>query len=131
MSGALGTAGRRTTRWRLALPAVVALALQACTGASTAQQAAPGSAIQLSLAEQSALDSIVQDTLESRLSGESTAWRAAERPLSVVVTPVRTYPADSTYCREYEEVISFAGASTTARRIACRAGDGVWRVHDG
>jgi len=131
MSAATGTAGRLAARRRLALPAVLALALQACATASTAQQAGTAGSIQLSLAERSALDSVVQDTLESRLSGESAAWRADERPLSVVVTPVRTYPADSTYCREYEEVISFAGSSTTARRIACRAGDGVWLVHDG
>jgi surface antigen len=73
------------------------------------------------------------DTLEASLelsvSGVSTAWRNPDSGASGEVTPVRTFKtSDGRYCREYREVQRWAGGREETGGIACRQGDGMWKV---
>jgi len=83
-------------------------------------------AIALSADEQSAIDTLVQETLETRISGESAVWQGASRMISAVVTPIRTFQTADTFCREYEVAVSFGPADETTRSTACRNENGVW-----
>lgn len=75
-----------------------------------------------------AIERVVTQALEKHLSGQSVRWQSVETGKHVVVTPVRTYRAQSgKWCREFtREIVSTEGREAL-RGIACRDLDGVWR----
>jgi surface antigen len=44
------------------------------------------------------------------------------------VTPVRTYQAGGTYCREFQSNVTIDGKPDKAYGTACRQPDGSWKV---
>jgi surface antigen len=101
--------------------------LQAC---SAVPDTADGR-IELNASERSALDALVQQTLETRVSGDSLDWNGISRPVSATVTPIRTYQTADTFCREYEVTVSLGPDSETSRNTACRDNNGTWAVFAG
>ena len=71
--------------------------------------------------------SALQDTLETRVSGEPGNWQNGTTGIEGSVTPLRTYRvASGTYCRDYREVVTRQGLVLTRSRTACRDVNGVW-----
>ncbi len=69
----------------------------------------------------------LQDTLETRVSGEPGAWRSGATGNEGSVTPLRTYRITSgTYCRDYQEIVTRPGRVLARSRTACRDANGVW-----
>ena len=71
----------------------------------------------------------LQQTLESKLSGDATTWRNDATGRSGRVRPIRTFRNTAGYyCRNFEESIAAADASVSRVQTACRAPDGVWVI---
>ena len=71
--------------------------------------------------------SALQDTLETRVSGEPGNWQNGATGIEGSVTPLRTYRiASGTYCRDYREIVTRQGNVLTRSRTACRNADGIW-----
>lgn len=71
----------------------------------------------------------VQRTLETHRSGVQFHWGEGSRARGSVV-PLRTFKSVSGhYCREFRELIVVDGGPRIERQaVACRDGDGVWRL---
>ena len=71
--------------------------------------------------------SALQDTLETRVSGEPGTWRNGATGIEGSVTPLRSYRISSgTYCRDYQEIVTTQGRVLARSRTACRDAVGVW-----
>ncbi|MHA1152635.1 MAG: RT0821/Lpp0805 family surface protein [Alphaproteobacteria bacterium] len=71
--------------------------------------------------------SALQDTLETRVSGEPGNWQNGTTGIEGSVTPLRTYRiASGTYCRDYQEIVTGQESILTRSRTACRDANGVW-----
>jgi surface antigen len=69
----------------------------------------------------------LQETLETRVSGEPGNWQNDSTGIEGSVTPLRTYRiASGTYCRDYREIVTRRKNMLTRSRTACRAASGVW-----
>lgn len=78
--------------------------------------------------EAQAIERVVTLALEKQLSGQAARWQSRETGRRVVVTPVRTFRAESgKWCREFIREIEGGGSHEALRGIACRDGDGAWR----
>ena len=68
-------------------------------------------------------------SLELSVSGVSTEWVNPDSGASGEVMPVRTFKtSDGRYCREYLEIQKWSGGREETGGIACRQGDGMWKV---
>lgn len=71
--------------------------------------------------------SAMQDTLETRLSGDPGTWRNGATGNRGSFTPLRTYRiASGTYCRDYQEIVTRQGGVVVRSRTACRDASGMW-----
>ncbi len=71
--------------------------------------------------------SALQDTLETRVSGEPGNWQNGATGIEGSVTPLRTYRiASGTYCRDYQEIVTRPGRVLARSRTACRDVNGIW-----
>ncbi len=71
--------------------------------------------------------SVLQDTLETRVTGEPGNWQNGATGIEGSVTPLRTYRiASGTYCRDYEEIVTRQENVVARSRTACRNADGIW-----
>ncbi|HEX7229084.1 MAG TPA: RT0821/Lpp0805 family surface protein [Candidatus Binatia bacterium] len=66
--------------------------------------------------------------LETTPSGQSLAWNNPDSGHSGSVTPIRTYQAGGTYCREYQQTVTIGGKQEQSYGTACRQPDGSWKV---
>lgn len=67
--------------------------------------------------------------LEKELSGTTVNWENPDSGGRGSITPVRTYKSRSgQYCREFEAERIVGDESIAEQGIACREGDGNWRV---
>jgi hypothetical protein len=72
---------------------------------------------------------LLQQTLETALSGETGRWRNDATDRSGSVRPLRTFRTASGYfCRDFQESITANGADELRVRTACRNADGVWVI---
>jgi surface antigen len=81
----------------------------------------------MSEADVAAASRTVQRTLETAPDGDHVRWRDAASGNAGSVRPVRTFIAgNGRICRDYDETLSIAGATTSRRNTACRDDDGYW-----
>lgn len=85
---------------------------------------------QSALSEQGENTRLVQATLEKMPSGTDARWQNPDTGEVLLVEPVRTFKdRDGRYCREYrQEVIARDSRGRVKFGMACRHGDGVWRI---
>jgi surface antigen len=69
-----------------------------------------------------------QRALETARSGQHVAWTNPDSGHSGTVVPVRTYEAQGTYCREFQQTVTIQGKQERAYGTACRQPDGNWRI---
>ena len=69
-----------------------------------------------------------QRALESAPTGKPVAWTNPDTGHSGTVTPVRTYQAGGSYCREFQNNVTIDGKKENAFGTACRQPDGSWKV---
>ena len=69
-----------------------------------------------------------QRALETAPSGKPVAWTNPDTGHTGTVTPVRTYQAGGTYCREFQSNVTIDGKPDKAYGTACRQPDGSWKV---
>jgi surface antigen len=132
ISGGGGGAGS-VRRWAPALAAsVAALVIGAgggyhLAGLGDAQLASGPDAVHTPL--RAALWPTVNNALESSADGASIDWRGPEKGPSGTVRVLRTYLDESgQYCREYRENVTTAGVTESGYGIACRVGEGRWKM---
>jgi surface antigen len=68
--------------------------------------------------------------LETVPSGKTVAWTNPDSGHSGTVTPVRTYQAAGTYCREYQQTVTIDGKQERSYGTACRQPDGSWKIQN-
>ena len=68
--------------------------------------------------------------LEKTPSNESVDWANPDSGNSGSFTPVRTYQANNSYCREYNQEVVIGGYSESAFGTACRQPDGSWQIQN-
>lgn len=66
--------------------------------------------------------------LETAPSGTPVPWNNPDSGHSGTVTPVRTYQAQGTYCREYQQTVMIDGQPQRSYGTACRRPDGSWQI---
>jgi len=72
---------------------------------------------------------MLQQTLETALSGETGSWRNDTTNRSGSVRPLRTFRTAAGYfCRDFQESIAAREADESHVRTACRNQDGVWVI---
>jgi surface antigen len=72
---------------------------------------------------------ILQQTLETALSGETGSWRNDATNRSGSVRPLRTFRTASGYfCRDFQESIAADGGDESHVRTACRSQAGLWVI---
>lgn len=71
-----------------------------------------------------------QRAMEQNATGESSTWSNPSSGNSGSVTPTtNAYVAQGgEVCREFQQTVSAAGASESARGRACKQADGSWKV---
>ena len=103
----------------------------AAVAAGTILGALIGSEVGSSLdkADQQALASTTQSTLETAPTGTSSTWRNPDSGHYGTVTPTNTYQSSSgQYCREFTQTVNIGGRSEEAYGTACRQPDGTWQI---
>lgn len=68
------------------------------------------------------------ESLEFAETGQPVVWRNPDAGAQYRVTPVRTYEASGTYCREYTTQAQVGGRVQKAYGTACRQPDGSWQI---
>jgi surface antigen len=72
---------------------------------------------------------VVEQALEFNRSGIAEEWRAPSDPLTVRVTPVKTYrDKNGLYFREYRLETSLGGERSKINGLAYRTADGRWKT---
>lgn len=70
--------------------------------------------------------------LDSALNNMAVSWAEPSLGLSGSVTPVETFvDPDGLFCRRFHEEITQGGVTRLGVGIACRVGDGTWRMYWG
>jgi surface antigen len=69
-----------------------------------------------------------QQALEVAPTNHPVAWNNPDTGHRGTVTPVRTYEAQGTYCREFQTDVVIDNKSEKAHGTACRQPDGSWKV---
>ncbi len=104
----------------------------AATAAGALLGALLGSEVGKSLdrADQAAMATTTNRTLESAPTGQAASWRNPDSGNSGTVTPTRTYQRTGTgeYCREYTQTVRVGGKTEEAYGTACRQPDGTWKT---
>jgi len=79
--------------------------------------------------DRSLVERIVNQALETQISGTPVEWRNPDSGSRGTVTPVRTYRSESgKWCREYTlTTVADDGSARRRRAIACREADGKWK----
>jgi surface antigen len=76
---------------------------------------------------QRALQTALQDALETKESGAVVVFAAGEADIHGTIRPTRTYKSRSGHwCREFSEVIEIDGTRELRQGLACRENSGVW-----
>jgi surface antigen len=71
----------------------------------------------------------LQETLETKLSGETGSWHNERTNRSGQVQPLRTFRTASGYfCRDFQESITVNGPPESRVRTACRNQEGIWVI---
>lgn len=72
---------------------------------------------------------LVNKTLETEPTGQTSRWRNPDTGYQYQVTPVNTYQKDSgQYCREFVTEVEVGGKTEQAYGTACRMPDGSWKI---
>ena len=69
-----------------------------------------------------------QRALETAPSGKAVAWNNPDSGHSGTVTPVRTFEANGSFCREFQQTVTIGGRPENSFGTACRQPDGSWRI---
>ncbi len=69
-------------------------------------------------------------TLEYAQDRTPVRWMSADRRVSYVVTPTRTFHDRHGYCREFITELGYNSAADKLTRKACRRQDGNWAIMD-
>lgn len=70
--------------------------------------------------------------LDTALNNMAVSWAEPSLGLSGSVTPVETFvDPDGLFCRRFHEEITQGGVTRLGVGIACRVGDGTWRMYWG
>jgi len=73
-------------------------------------------------------DKVVQQALETSLSGSAVTLADAKLDGAVSITPTRTYKSETSHwCREFVEEVMVDGEKTVRFGLACRENSGEWR----
>jgi surface antigen len=79
--------------------------------------------------DQAFYDNALATALETHVSGDTVAWINPDTGATGAITPVRTFKATTNdWCREFDTVVSYDGASRTQKGVACRTADGIWQT---
>lgn len=118
------------SRWAMPLAASLAALLIGAAGGYYASSTKPEGALQEARlarpGEESRLEQILSNALETQVSGTRVAWQNGG---SGAIVPVRTFRTRSgQYCREFQITRLAQGAPVSEGGIACRQNDGVWKV---
>jgi surface antigen len=70
---------------------------------------------------------LLQQALETLVSGQELSWTSADRRRKITVAPIRTFQRDALYCRDYRLSTTQDGAASLEEGTACRSPDAVWR----
>ncbi len=103
----------------------------AATAAGALLGALLGSEVGKSLdrADQAAMSTTTNRTLESAPTGQAASWRNPDSGNSGTVTPTRTYQrTGGEYCREFTQTVRVGGKTEEAYGTACRQPDGTWKT---
>lgn len=72
---------------------------------------------------------LVNKTLETQPTGQTSQWRNPDTGHRFEVTPVNTYQKESgQYCREFRTQVEVGSETKEAYGTACRMPDGTWKV---
>ena len=72
---------------------------------------------------------VVDAALENDLSGTSHKWRQGLRPVTVRVTPLKTYrDKEGVYDREYRLEVKRNDQTVYVNGLACRESNGTWVI---
>lgn len=71
-----------------------------------------------------------QNALENAPVGKPSSWSNPDNGHSGTITPVKTFQAEGTYCREYRQTINVGGKQQEGYGTACRQPDGTWKIKD-
>ncbi|MDA0261090.1 MAG: RT0821/Lpp0805 family surface protein [Proteobacteria bacterium] len=83
----------------------------------------------LDRADKLAMQSTVQQSLETAPMGTISSWQNPDSGNSGTVTPANTFQrTDGTYCREFSQTITVGGRTEEAYGTACRQADGSWKI---
>jgi surface antigen len=104
---------------------MAAIALGSLAGAALGNQVG----LSLDRADQSAYDRNVQVALETKTTGQTSAWNNPDSGNHGTTTPVKTFQtSEGRYCREFTQTISVGGKTKEAYGTACRQPDGSWQI---
>jgi surface antigen len=82
---------------------------------------------ELQLREHRALEKVVNEALETLVSGKQVSFANLEAGRVDSVTPIRTYQAkNGQWCREYVHETNRRGIRGKSNAVACRIGEGQW-----
>lgn len=113
----------------LRMAAAIVLILLGFGGGTVLERHSKGSMPVLSAPLPAIYSDVVDQALEFNRSGISRQWHAPRNPLSVTVTPVKTYRDRSgRYFREYRLEISDAKEHRQISGLAYRTGGGKWKT---
>lgn len=74
------------------------------------------------------LASLLQDTLETKVSGKAAEFTDPAKLLSMKIIPIHTYKSNSGHwCREFSERIESNGVVEVRKGLACRETQGQWK----
>ena len=74
-----------------------------------------------------ALETKLNQVLETQKSGTSVSWKSDIDGIQAEITPLRTFKTkDNTYCREYRKVVTQNGLKRAEKNLSCRVDKGRW-----
>ena len=70
----------------------------------------------------------MNQVLETKPTGQTSAWKNPDTGAHYEVTPTKTIPSESAPCREFTTKVLIGGKEENAYGTACRQPDGAWKI---
>ena len=71
--------------------------------------------------------SLLQQALETLVSGQELGWTSPDGGRRISIAPVRTFQREALYCRDYRVSSLVDGKTSVEEGTACRGPDAIWR----
>ncbi len=82
----------------------------------------------LDAAQQAEHERVYLEAMNQAEDGQTRSWNDPAGEASGAVTPTRSFSEQGARCREFTQVVTVEGEVSEDKGMACRQGDGTWRL---